>query len=81
MGDFVAQWWPYVAALLPTVGLAYLFYVVMKHIVEADRRERFAQRAWEREHGPVPRSGPPRQAPVSPEPRDPGSVTRPDPGA
>ncbi len=41
--------WPYVAALLPTVGLAYLFWVIMKHILEGDRRERAAQRAWEQE--------------------------------
>ncbi len=41
--------WPYIAALIPTVGLAYLFYVVMKHIIEGDRRERAAQREWEAE--------------------------------
>lgn len=39
--------WPIVAALLPTIGLAFMFYVIMKHILEADRRERAAQRAWE----------------------------------
>lgn len=39
--------WPYLAALIPTAGLLYLFYVVMKHIIEGDRRERAAQRAWE----------------------------------
>lgn len=50
MADLLASWWPYVAALLPTIGLAYLFWVVMKHIVEADRRERFAQREWDRTH-------------------------------
>lgn len=66
MSDLVADWWPYVAALLPTIGLAYLFYVVMKHIVEADRRERFAQREWERRHGDVtPPAGAP--APGGPE--------------
>lgn len=37
----------YVAALLPTIGMLYLFWVVMKHIVEGDRRERAAQREWE----------------------------------
>lgn len=41
--------WPVIAALLPTAGLAYLFYVVMKHIIEGDRRERAAQREWEEE--------------------------------
>lgn len=39
--------WPVIAALLPTAGLAYLFYVIMKHILEADRRERAAMREWE----------------------------------
>lgn len=39
--------WPFVAALLPTIGLVYLFWVIMKHILEADRRERAAQREWE----------------------------------
>lgn len=42
----------YVAALLPTIGMLYLFWVVMKHIVEGDRRERAAQREWERRSTP-----------------------------
>ncbi len=41
--------WGIVAALLPTVGLLYLFWVIMKHILEGDRRERAAQRLWEAE--------------------------------
>lgn len=43
----MSQLWTYIAALLPTAGLLYLFYVVMKHIVEGDRRERAAVREWE----------------------------------
>lgn len=39
--------WPYLAALLPTAGLLWLFWVLMKHILEGDRRERAAQREWE----------------------------------
>ncbi|MGB3187543.1 MAG: hypothetical protein WBG36_16535 [Ornithinimicrobium sp.] len=35
------------AALLPSIGLLYLFWVVMKHILEGDRRERAALRAAE----------------------------------
>lgn len=50
--------WPIVAALLPTIGLAFMFYVIMKHILEADRRERAAQRAWR------PRSDSGAQAPT-----------------
>lgn len=43
----MSELWKYVAALLPTAGLLYLFYVVMKHILEADRRERAAIKQWE----------------------------------
>ncbi len=39
--------WPILAALLPSIGLLYLFWVIMKHILEGDRRERAAQRLWE----------------------------------
>lgn len=39
--------WPFLAALIPSIGLGFLFYVLMKHILEADRRERAAQREWE----------------------------------
>lgn len=41
--------WPVVAALIPSAGLGYLFYVVMKHVLEADRRERAALREWEQQ--------------------------------
>lgn len=41
--------WPYVAALIPTAGIAFLFYLVIKHMVEADRRERLAHSQWERD--------------------------------
>lgn len=47
--SFLSAVWPYVAALIPTLGLLWLFYVLMKHIIEGDRRERAAQRAWEAE--------------------------------
>lgn len=46
----MSELWKYLAALLPTAGLLYLFYVVMKHIVEGDRRERAAVREWEAAH-------------------------------
>lgn len=44
--------WKYIAALLPSSGLLYLFYVVLKHMIEADRRERAAVAKWEAENGP-----------------------------
>jgi len=40
---------PYVFAILPTVGVATLFYFVMKSILGGDRRERLAQARWEAE--------------------------------
>lgn len=41
--------WPYLAAILPTIGVAILFYFLMKNILEGDRRERLAQSKWEAE--------------------------------
>lgn len=40
---------PYVLALVPTVGVAGIFYFVIKNILEGDRRERLAQAKWEAE--------------------------------
>jgi hypothetical protein len=34
-------------ALLPTAGVAFLFYVVIKAMIEGDRRERLAHSKWE----------------------------------
>ena len=41
---------PYVAALLPTVAVAVLFYFLIKTILEGDRRERLAQSKWDAAH-------------------------------
>ncbi|HQA79158.1 MAG TPA: hypothetical protein PLL50_12520 [Propionicimonas sp.] len=41
--------YPYVAALVPTIGLLIIAYVVFKTIFEADRKERIAQAQWERD--------------------------------
>ncbi|MCK0113712.1 lysyl-tRNA synthetase [Ornithinimicrobium sp. F0845] len=41
--------WPIMAALIPSVGLLLLFFFLMKRIVEADRRERAAERRWQAE--------------------------------
>lgn len=35
-------WWPYVAGLLPSIGIGWIFYKIMKALVEADRNERQA---------------------------------------
>lgn len=41
--------WPVLAALLPSAGLLFLGWVILKHILEGDRRERAAQSRWEAE--------------------------------
>ncbi|HYN30780.1 MAG TPA: lysyl-tRNA synthetase [Dermatophilaceae bacterium] len=41
--------WPYLAAIIPTICVATLFYFLMKGILEGDRRERLAQSKWEAE--------------------------------
>jgi hypothetical protein len=51
MGEVWNAAFPYVAALLPTIGVGFLFYHIMKYILEGDRRERLAQARWEREQG------------------------------
>ena len=51
--------WPYAAALIPFLGAAFMFYVIMKGVIESDRRERAAQRKWEAEH-PLEGNGPER---------------------
>lgn len=37
-------------ALVPSVGVGVLFYLVIKAMFEADRRERAAHARWEKEH-------------------------------
>jgi hypothetical protein len=37
-------------ALLPSVGVLFLFVVAIKAMLEGDRRERTAQAKWEKEH-------------------------------
>lgn len=63
---------PYVLALAPTIGVATLFYFVIKSILEGDRRERLAQARWEAEHrgpGAAPGTGRPERASDAPTPR------------
>ncbi|MFV0463382.1 MAG: hypothetical protein ACK5MP_09365 [Nostocoides sp.] len=40
----------YVAALIPFLGGALIFYVIMKNILQSDRNERIAVRRWEEQH-------------------------------
>jgi hypothetical protein len=41
-----------VGALLPSAGVAFLFYVVIKAMIEGDRRERLAHSKWEADQEP-----------------------------
>ncbi len=40
---------PYVAALVPTIVVAAFFYAIIKRMIEGDRRERLAQRRFEKD--------------------------------
>jgi len=46
----IQELWLVLAALLPTAGVAFLFYVVIKAMIEGDRRERRAHSQWLAEH-------------------------------
>ena len=39
-------------ALLPSAGVAFLFYLIIKAMLEGDRRERLAHSKWEAEQEP-----------------------------
>lgn len=41
--------WMILAALIPSIGLLFLFWVILKNLIEGDRRERAAIRRWEAE--------------------------------
>ena len=38
-----------IGALLPSAGVAFLFYLIIKAMLEGDRRERLAHSKWEAE--------------------------------
>lgn len=42
--------WAAIKTLVPSIGLLFLLYLVLRHMMEADRRERVAQARWEEEH-------------------------------
>ncbi|MGO1166695.1 MAG: hypothetical protein ACTMHL_08765 [Janibacter sp.] len=51
MTQFIVDYWPFAAALLPTIGVAFLFYWIIRYMIEADRGERKAIAQWNKEHG------------------------------
>ena len=42
--------WAAVITLVPSIGVLFLLYLVLRHMMEGDRRERIAQAQWEEEH-------------------------------
>jgi hypothetical protein len=36
------KFWLYAGALLPSIGVGYLFYIIIKNLLEGDRNERIA---------------------------------------
>lgn len=43
------QFWAIVVAIVPSIGVGFLFYKVMRAIIEGDRNERLAHSRWEAE--------------------------------
>lgn len=41
------QIWAIVIAIVPSVGIGFLFYKIIRAIVESDRNERLAHSRWE----------------------------------
>ena len=54
--------WPYLAAILPTILVAVLFYFIIKSMLEGDRRERAAQRRFEAQQDAAGRNAVPNTA-------------------
>lgn len=62
MSGLLYDGWMILAALLPSIGLLYLFFVIIKHMIEADRRERAALRELDSQMGSAQDS--PRKSPT-----------------
>jgi hypothetical protein len=43
----VESLWAVVIAIVPSIGVGFLFYKVLKAIIEGDRKERLAHAQWE----------------------------------
>ena len=41
--------WPYLTAIVPTIAVAVLFYFLIRSMIEGDRRERLAQKQFEKQ--------------------------------
>ena len=58
--------WPYLAAIVPTILVATLFYFLIKSMIEGDRRERIAQGKFEKEQDARARHTDPPRTPERP---------------
>ncbi|MBM6401312.1 hypothetical protein [Phycicoccus sonneratiae] len=78
---------PYVVAIVPTIVVAVFFYVIIKRMIEGDRRERLAQSRFEAEEdrrrsahesaGPGPSTAEPTPGPRDPDGPDEGEDNSP----
>jgi hypothetical protein len=46
-----------IGALIPSAGLLFLFWLALRALIQADRRERAAEAKWNRDHGIAPVTG------------------------
>jgi hypothetical protein len=46
--------WPYIAALIPSAGVGFLFWLVIKNMIDGDRKERLAHSQWDADHPETP---------------------------
>jgi hypothetical protein len=46
-----------IAAVVPSIGILFLFWLALRAMIQADRRERAAEAKWDREHGLVGADG------------------------
>lgn len=73
MGDLLHEGWMILAALIPSIGLLFLFWVILKNFVEGDRRERAAIRRWEAEQDREARKSASSTDPATPHSENTGS--------
>lgn len=64
----------YLAAILPTILVATLFYFLIRSMIEGDRRERLAQRQFEAEQDSLSGTGSRAQPPTGPPPESAGKA-------
>lgn len=58
---------PYVIALVPSVGVGILFWIVIKNMIEGDRKERLAHSQWEAEQKRIAEEATPAEEEKRPE--------------